>query len=262
MTIMVRSCARQNHFFHRVTCLCLLLGSPKIGTNCTSIMTARVYLNSQVSVSACHSNHGQSKTLQHLPLPKWQHKMMAAKIQHGVSRERILDNIRQSVNSTFNRQHLVDRQDLANLQRAYTLKNVLSWIGEWEGEMGHQSPVLYCKFLGEDAKGEHVLPSDNFSLVVQTLFHSEMLKKLAKNEVCCDSTHGTNGCDFPLTTIHVIDEFGEGVPTAWCISSHEDFSSMIVFFSEIKKCRTVRSAFFNEWYGQPVLQHLGSCEGG
>ena len=78
-------------------------------------------------------------------------------------------------------------------------------------------------------------------------FHSEMLKKLAKNGVCCDSTHGTNGCDFPLTTIHVIDEFGEGVPIAWCISSHEDFSiSMIVFFSEIKKCRTVRSAFFNE----------------
>lgn len=161
---MVRSCARQNHFFHRVTCLCLLLGSPKIGTNCTSIMTARVYLNSQVSVSACHSNHGQSKTLQHLPLPKWQHKMMAAKIQHGVSRERILDNIRQSVNSTFN------RQDLANLQRAYTLKNVLSWIGEWESEMGHQSPELYCKFL-------------------------------------------------------------------W-------------------------STFFNEWYRQPVLQHVGSCEGG
>ena len=53
--------------------------------NCTSIMTPHVYLNSQVSVSACHSNHAQSKTLQHLPLPKWQHKMIAAKIQHGVS---------------------------------------------------------------------------------------------------------------------------------------------------------------------------------
>ena len=88
---MVRSCARQNHFFHRVTCLCFLLGSSKMGTNCTSIMTARVYLNGQVSVSACHSNHGQSKTLQH--------KMIAAKIQHGVSRERVLDNIRQSGNT-------------------------------------------------------------------------------------------------------------------------------------------------------------------
>ena len=113
--------------------------------------------------------------------------------------------------------------------------------------MGPQSPVLFCKFLAEDAKGEHVLPTDHFSLIVRTPFQREMLKKLAKNGVCCDSTHGTNGCDFPLTTIHVIHEFGEGVPIAWCISSHEDFSSMVVFFSEIKKkCGTVRSAFFYE----------------
>jgi len=31
---MVRSCARQNHFFHRGTCLCLFFGLSKIGTNC------------------------------------------------------------------------------------------------------------------------------------------------------------------------------------------------------------------------------------
>ena len=69
--------------------------------------------------------------------------------------------------------------------------------------------------------------------------------KLAKNGICCDSTHGTHGYDFLLTTIHVIDEFGEGLPVAWCLSSHEDFSSMVVFFSEIKKkCGAVESAFF------------------
>ena len=231
-------------------------------------MTARVYENGNISLSVCHTHHGHSKTLQHLRVPKRQREMIAAKIQHGVSRERILDDIRQSVSSTFHRQHLVDRQDLANLQRPYALENVqrhgndhqsvLSWIGEWEREMGDQSPVLFCKFQGEEAKGVHVLPIDDFLMVLQTPFQREMLKKLAKNGICCDSTHGTNGYDFPLTTIHVIDEFGESLPVAWCISSHEDFSSMVVFFSEIKKkCGTIGSAFFmsdmaNQFYNASI----------
>ena len=115
ITIMVISCARHHHLFHRATCLCLFLGSSKIGTNCTSTKTARVYHN---GVSLCRTHHGHRKMLQHLRVPKRQREMIAAKIRHGVSRERVLDDIRQSVSSTFHRQHLVDRQDLANLQRA------------------------------------------------------------------------------------------------------------------------------------------------
>lgn len=218
-------------------------------------MTARVYQNGQVGVSVCHTHHGHSKPLHHLRVPTRQREMIAAKIQQGVSRERILDDIRQSVSATFHRQHLVDRQDLAKVERAFALQNVqrhnndhqsvLSWIGEWKSEMGDESPVLFCKFQGEEAKDEYVLPNDDFLMVVQTPFQREMLMKLAKNGICCDSTHGTNGYDFLLTTIHVIDEFGEGLPVAWCLSSHEDFSSMVVFFSEIKKkCGAVESAFF------------------
>ncbi|KAJ8961308.1 hypothetical protein NQ314_005957 [Rhamnusium bicolor] len=35
-----------------------------------------------------------------------------------------------------------------------------------------------------------------------------------KNTVCVDSTQGLNGCDFELTTVMIIDEFGEGFPGA------------------------------------------------
>lgn len=46
-------------------------------------------------------------------------------------------------------------------------------------------------------------------------------------------------------SVHVIDEFGEGMPVAWCLSNHKDFCSMVVFFSEIKKrCGAVQSGFF------------------
>ena len=42
------------------------------------------------------------------------------------------------------------------------------------------------------------------------------------SNVCVDGTHGTNGYDFTLITVMVIDEYGEGFPVAWCISNRED----------------------------------------
>ena len=37
------------------------------------------------------------------------------------------------------------------------------------------------------------------------------MKKLTNGRVLCvDSTHGTNGYDFTLITVLVVDEYGEG----------------------------------------------------
>lgn len=45
--------------------------------------------------------------------------------------------------------------------------------------------------------------------------------------------------------IHVIDEFGRGIPVAWCLSSYEDFTTMVTFFKEVKKnVRNIQSDFF------------------
>ena len=40
---------------------------------------------------------------------------LAAKLQQGVSMERILDDIRDSVGDGLNREHLIRRQDLHNI---------------------------------------------------------------------------------------------------------------------------------------------------
>ena len=100
--------------------------------------------------------------------------MIAAKIQQGVTMERILDDIRESVCETFQRQHLIERQDLANLERAFGLQrvqrrgnnqlSVLAWIGEWESSEQSESPVLYYKFQGEEDKNGYDLTTDDFFL--------------------------------------------------------------------------------------------------
>lgn len=101
-------------------------------------------------------------------------EMIAAKISNDVSRQRILDDIRKSASETFHRQHLLDRQDLANLERAFALQNVqrhdndvesvLAWISEWTSDTGEENPVLYLKLQEEEAKDGYDLPTDDFTL--------------------------------------------------------------------------------------------------
>ena len=71
----------------------------------------------------------------------------------------------------------------------------------------------------------------------------EILKKCAKsNIVCVDATHKTNGYDFPLITVLVIDKFGEGYPAAWCISNKEDTNVLVIFFERLKTlCGNVKA---------------------
>ena len=100
--------------------------------------------------------------------------------------------------------------------RAYGLKTVqryendqqstLAWIEEWK--QTDQNPVLFVKLQEEDAMEGYNLAKEDFLMVIQTPFQQEMLSKFAEKGICCDSIHGTNGYDFPLTTVHVIDDFG------------------------------------------------------
>ena len=60
----------------------------------------------------------------------------------------------------------------------------------------------------------------SFTLVLWSLLQGNMLKQWSsQNTICVDDTHGTNMYEFHLTTLMVADEFGEGFPTAWCVSS-------------------------------------------
>lgn len=161
-------------------------------------------------------------------------------------RERILDDIRDNlIGNQFKRHHLLDKKDINNIEKAYGLKavrrhaddqtSVLSWISEWK-EHPETNPVLFYKLQGDKAPVGYTMCDDDFLLVIQTPFQKYMLQKYGENGVCVDSTHGTNAYDFLLTSVLVVDEFGEGFPAAWCITNHEDFSSLCIFYKEIKNC--------------------------
>jgi len=86
-------------------------------------------------------------------------------------------------------------------------------------------------------QGTEYFPLDinDFMLIILTETQKEVLKKFGSGKLCIDSTHGTNQYNFNLTTIVVIDEFGEGYPAAFCISTKIDEVHMTVFFSKIKE---------------------------
>jgi len=108
-------------------------------------------------------------------------------------------------------------------------------------------------------QGTEYFPLDinDFMLIILTETQKEVLKKFGSGKLCIDSTHGTNQYNFNLTTIVVIDEFGEGYPAAFCISTKIDEVHMTVFFSKIKEaigCLAPNvfmsddaAAFWNAW---------------
>ena len=221
-----------------------------------------------ITVDVCYTHYGHEIELQHVWLSKTKRQELAAKMQQGVPRERILNDIREGVTEDqFLREHLVEKKDLFNIQRAFGLKDyqrhqndldsVLAWITEWN-RSPDTDPILLQKFQGSCLHGYDLLKED-IILVIQSPFQKSMLEKCGAGGVCCDSTHGTNGYDFVLTTLLVTDESGEGFPAAWCISNHEDFTTMCTFFREIKKSTgTIKASwfmsdvapqFYNAWVG-------------
>ena len=52
--------------------------------------------------------------------------------------------------------------------------------------------------------------------------------------ICMDSTHGTNGYDFQLITVLVVDNYDEGFPVAWCLCNREDKQLLVNFLKHLK----------------------------
>lgn len=91
--------------------------------------------------------------------------------------------------------------------------------------LSEKNPVLFYKEQSQDNikySVNKVQENSNVVLVTASDFQLSMLGKFGSDIICIDSTHGTNIYDFHLTTFLVVDEFGNGVPTAFCISNKKD----------------------------------------
>ena len=96
-------------------------------------------------------------------------------VPQGVSADKILDDIHQSMPQSLQRHHILAKKDIHNIQQAYGLKNVqrhandqqsvLAWIEEWRSNP-ETNPVLFHKMQGEQID-DYPLQED-FMIVVQS----------------------------------------------------------------------------------------------
>lgn len=220
-------------------------GSSKLNTYCTAAIIVRETHDDKIVVQYYPTHYGHTTMLGHLRISQNERLAIAGKLLQGVAFERIIDDVRTSMDTSINRIHLITRKDIANIQRAYGLQeaqyhkddaiSVMAWVDAMNKNT--PSPVLLHKQQGQVPNSDcPSLEVSDFMLVLQTPFQAEVLNKCGPTKIICiDDTHGTNSYDFYLTTILVVDEFGEGYPTAWCLSNRTDYCVVVYFLQAVKK---------------------------
>ncbi len=235
-------CNRSGHFKSRSTGIRHLKtqGTSKISGYCTAAIIAQIKSDNCLDVMVCKTHYGHEMSLAHLRIPEKDRLAIAGKLSAGVEFQRILDDVRDSIGDTCERIHLLTRKDLNNIEKAYSFiqnrrhsddaTSVHLWVEEM---MAHNlNPVLFYKRQGQTPSKEcEQLSANDFAVGIQTPLQADMLKQFSfESVVCVDSTHGTNGYDFNLITLVVVDEHSEGFPVAWCISNREDKTLIQIFF--------------------------------
>ena len=102
-----------------------IIGSAKVGEQCTAHMKVNQHiLTGEISVRYCRTHHNHALNLGHLRLPESTRIQIAAKLQQGITIERIMDDIRDSV-SEISRVHITTRQDINNIKNHYNIEGIL-----------------------------------------------------------------------------------------------------------------------------------------
>ena len=220
-------------------------GTSKINSYCTAaIVLTKSDVSTQLQAKICSTHHGHSISLGYLRLQRNDRFHIASKLSQGVTFERILDDIRESIGDNVKRIHLTTRKDIQNIERSFGLREAkkhqddATSVSLWVQEMSKSkvNPVLLYKTQGQNEFSEcPSLKRDDFMLVIQAPNQKQLLQKFGSNIVCMDDTHGTNRYHFYLITVLVVDEFGEGCPVAWCLCNRTDLYILIDFLMAVKE---------------------------
>ena len=163
-------------------------GSCKTGSSCTAHI--KDLTTGEVTVQYCSTHNSHSISLGHLRIPDDTRMKIASKLYQGVLIERILDDIRDSVDAGISREHLVTRQDVRNIKVQYNIDGIRrhkddpASVNAWVEEMTSlpYNPVLFYKSQGTpDPNGN--LADNDFVLVIQTEFQRDMFRRFGNNAV-------------------------------------------------------------------------------
>ncbi|XP_042149329.1 uncharacterized protein LOC8043964 [Ixodes scapularis] len=239
-------------------------GSCKIGNKCFSSMI--VTTQGQVKDVVYQKQHyGHDMDVGHLTLTDKEKAEIAGKLSQGVPIKVIMKDIRTSISGPLRPLHLLERPQVHNIKRQFNItyserchQDDHRSVGIWAQVMMSQDNSLVKLFKQQgmaDPTGQ--LSERDFALVLMTEPQQELLQKLGTDKICIDSTHGTTGYDFLLTTLLVVDEFGSGVPCAYLLSNRADAIMMKIFFEAVREAVGVISAkvfmsddaseFYNAW---------------
>ena len=97
-------------------------GTCKLGEACKAYMKVIKYVNDgKISVEYC-TNPGHEIAIAHLRIPRNTRVSIAKKLQDGVNIDRVLDQVRDDVCGTLDRQHLINKQDIHNSEKQFNCR--------------------------------------------------------------------------------------------------------------------------------------------
>ena len=205
-----------------------------------------------VNYTCTHYNH--KTQLGHLRIPHATQKVIASKLKSGITPQRIIVDIRDSETNQISREHLVSKKDISNIKKQYNIEGIrrhpndLISVAEIVNEMEdlYYNPVILFKQQGEPPNNCCMdLAKEDFLLVLQTEFQSDMLCRHGQKGVCMDATYRINDYDFNLITLMVLDDFQEGIPVMWALSNREDKTVLVTTLSAIKEqCGAIEPGWF------------------
>lgn len=245
-------------------------GSNKTGFFCPAIITVQE-TQEQIKIWYQKTHHGHDNNSGRLTVAREDRFAISEKIRSGIPFDVILDDIRNNAKDLSSPLNLIDNKDLHNIKRGIGLFNGRYDSNDFVSvhnlvemlKKKPNNPIRYYKTPVSQAEADN--KGTSLMLILATDFQLEMLLKWGPDgTIFLDSTHGTNSYKYQLTSIVVLDEFGNGLPTAFCLSADVSANEWETFFVTIKeelskktghetviKAKTIMtdndSSFYNAW---------------
>ena len=120
-------------------------------------MKATISENGKVTAYYCITHYNNTTKLVYIKIPDKVRVMIYKKLEEGVTMEKILDDIRDTVGNSIERKHLVNRQDLHNVKQQYNIENSTrhsndqTSVDKWVNEMASYpyNPIILYKRQGK-----------------------------------------------------------------------------------------------------------------
>ncbi|BES97337.1 Zinc finger protein [Nesidiocoris tenuis] len=199
-------------------------GSNKIGGLCPAGINISEDLNTGIvraTFQSAHVGH-ESDPDRLIPVKKKRHELAQQ---------------RRAAKGPPPQQTTVNRKYLLKIDKTYNLtgdceKHFSDWTSAecWVDAMkGESSIIRFYKPRGLVMASYPDLTTNDFILVIANDAQLQMLKENGPDFICLDSTRSSSGKDLEMTTLLVIDDLGQGFPSAFMISSRSDTRVISLF---------------------------------